>query len=52
MELELPSPRPTVGVQADDGMSGEDAAKRGPRGGALWGSRLRAKTKKSVKLTS
>lgn len=50
LELERSSSRPLVVVQADDRICGESAAKEGSRGGAMWGSRLRAKTKKSVKL--
>lgn len=51
-ELELArtsSSRPIVVSQADDRICGN---KEGPRGGALWGSRLRAKTKRSLKLTA
>lgn len=47
----LPSSRSMV-VQANDGICGEGAAKEGGRGGAVWGSRLRANTKKSLKLTT
>lgn len=50
LELERSSSRPIVVVQADDRMCGEGAAKEGPRGGAVWALRLRATTKKSVKL--
>lgn len=48
----LPSSRSMV-VQVNDGICGEGAAKEGGgRGGAVWGSRLRANTKKSLKLTT
>lgn len=46
----LPSSRPVV-VQVNDSICGEGAANGGPRGGAVWGSRLRANTKKSLKLS-
>lgn len=56
MELEpemerppLPSSRP-VKVQVDGGTCGDGAANEGRRGGAVWGSRLRANRKKSLKL--
>ncbi len=51
LELARSPSRPIVVSQADDRICGEGADKGGPRGGALWGSRLRAKTKRSVKLT-
>lgn len=39
--------------QAGDMVGDKGADKEeGPRGGALWGSRLRATTKRSVKLTA
>lgn len=51
-ELERPSWQPIVLAQAVDEICGENAAKEGPRGGALWGSRIRPKTKKSLKLAA
>lgn len=47
----LQSSRPMV-VQVNDGIYSEGAAKEAGRGGAVWGSRLRANTKKSLKLTT
>lgn len=54
LELARPSSRPIVISQPGDGVCGNGAAadQEGPRGGALWGSRLRAKTKRSVKVTA
>lgn len=47
----LPSSRPMI-AQVNNGICGEGVAKEGGRGGAVWGSRLRANTKKSLKLTT